>query len=59
MDFTLLIVPGLGDSGKEHWQNYWLEQFENSRKVMQKDWDNPILYKLIILTVQFLLLLIV
>mgnify|MGYP003647426056 CR=1 FL=1 len=43
MDFTLLIVPGLGDSGKEHWQNYWLNKFENSKKVIQKDWDNPIL----------------
>lgn len=43
MDFTLLIVPGLGDSGKEHWQNYWLNQYKNSKKVIQKDWDNPIL----------------
>lgn len=43
MDFTLLIVPGLGDSGKGHWQNYWLNQFGNARKVIQKDWDNPIL----------------
>ncbi|MGO4819561.1 RBBP9/YdeN family alpha/beta hydrolase [Flavobacterium sp. W22_SRS_FP1] len=40
---TLLIVPGLGDSGKEHWQNYWLTKYENSRKVIQNDWDRPIL----------------
>jgi predicted alpha/beta hydrolase family esterase len=43
MNYTLLIVPGLGDSGKEHWQNYWLTKYENSRKVIQNDWDQPIL----------------
>lgn len=43
MNYILLIVPGLGDSGKEHWQNYWLHQFENSKKVIQNDWNNPIL----------------
>jgi hypothetical protein len=41
--YTILIVPGLGDSGEEHWQNYWLKHFETAQKVMQKDWDNPIL----------------
>jgi predicted alpha/beta hydrolase family esterase len=40
---TLLIVPGLGDSGKEHWQNYWLTKYETSQKVIQHDWDQPIL----------------
>lgn len=43
MKYTLLIVPGLGNSGKEHWQTYWLHQFENSKKVFQKDWNKPIL----------------
>lgn len=43
MDYTLLIIPGLGDSGTEHWQTYWLQQFENSKKVIQKDWNKPIL----------------
>jgi len=43
MNYTLLIVPGLGDSQKEHWQNYWLAKYENSRKVIQNDWDRPIL----------------
>lgn len=40
---TLLIVPGLGDSQKEHWQNYWLTKYETSQKVIQNDWDRPIL----------------
>jgi predicted alpha/beta hydrolase family esterase len=43
MNYTLLIVPGLGDSQKEHWQNYWLAKYENSQKVTQNDWDRPIL----------------
>lgn len=43
MKYTLLIVPGLGDSGEEHWQNYWLNKFENAQKVNQKDWDKPVL----------------
>jgi predicted alpha/beta hydrolase family esterase len=43
MNYTLLIVPGLGDSGKGHWQNYWLTKYENSRKVIQNDWDRPVL----------------
>jgi uncharacterized protein len=40
---TLLIIPGLNDSGSEHWQSYWLRRFNNSKKVIQKDWDKPIL----------------
>ncbi|MFT5963834.1 MAG: putative alpha/beta hydrolase family esterase [Flavobacterium sp.] len=43
INYTLLIVPGLGDSGKEHWQNFWLNKYENSRKVIQNNWDQPIL----------------
>jgi predicted alpha/beta hydrolase family esterase len=43
MNYTLLVVPGLGDSGKEHWQSYWLTKYENSRKVIQNDWDRPVL----------------
>lgn len=43
INYTLLIVPGLGDSGQEHWQNYWLTKFETSQKVIQNNWDRPIL----------------
>jgi predicted alpha/beta hydrolase family esterase len=43
MNYTLLIVPGLGDSGQEHWQNYWLTKYESSQKVIQNDWDKPVL----------------
>jgi predicted alpha/beta hydrolase family esterase len=37
----LLIIPGLGDSGEKHWQNFWLQKFSNSTKVIQNNWDEP------------------
>lgn len=37
----LLIIPGLGDSGEKHWQNFWLQKFSNSTKVIQDNWDKP------------------
>lgn len=37
----LLILPGLGDSGENHWQSYWLRKFENSVKLVQDNWDQP------------------
>jgi hypothetical protein len=43
MKHTLLIVPGLGDSGEGHWQNNWLQHFPNAKKVIQNNWNQPIL----------------
>ncbi len=28
METKLLILPGLGDSGENHWQSYWLENLK-------------------------------
>ena len=38
---TILILPGLNNSGESHWQTLWQEQFGFER-VMQKDFDNPV-----------------
>ena len=38
---TYLILPGLGDSGPDHWQSYWLNKFPNSIKLVQDNWDEP------------------
>lgn len=38
---TYLILPGLGDSGPDHWQTYWLTKFPNAVKLVQDDWDEP------------------
>jgi len=43
MNPHLLIIPGLGDSGQNHWQSFWLQKFSNSSKVIQDNWDEPIL----------------
>ncbi len=38
---TILIVPGLGDSGRNHWQT-WLQGRENTAvRVTQDDWNDP------------------
>ncbi len=36
----LVIVPGLGDSGPEHWQSLWEQKFGAAR-VRQDDPENP------------------
>ena len=37
----LIIIPGLGDSGPEHWQTLWERKFTGSVRVKQRDWDYP------------------
>ncbi|SNR68365.1 RBBP9/YdeN family alpha/beta hydrolase [Hymenobacter mucosus] len=38
---TILIVPGLGNSGPEHWQTYWAQHYGYPR-VQQGSWDQPV-----------------
>ncbi|MES2108106.1 MAG: alpha/beta hydrolase [Bacteroidota bacterium] len=38
---TILILPGLGNSGPQHWQSIWERNF-NFKRVEQADWDAPI-----------------
>lgn len=38
---TTLILPGLGDSGPEHWQSHWERQDPTCRRVIQAEWDAP------------------
>lgn len=40
-DCTILIVPGLGGSGPEHWQSRWQQNLSSARRVEQDDWDRP------------------
>ena len=35
------IVPGLGNSGPEHWQTYFESTGDNFRRIIQKEWDTP------------------
>jgi hypothetical protein len=37
----VLIIPGLGGSGPEHWQSLWQARRPDVRRVEQADWDKP------------------
>lgn len=37
-----LIVPGLGNSGPEHWQTYFESLGENFKRIDQQEWDTPV-----------------
>lgn len=36
-----LIVPGLGNSGPEHWQTYFESTGDNFYRINQQEWDVP------------------
>jgi predicted alpha/beta hydrolase family esterase len=36
-----LVLPGLNDSGPEHWQSRWETLHPAYRRVGQRDWDHP------------------
>src|SRR5438034_7658261 len=36
----VLVLPGLGSSGPDHWQTLWEERYGYER-VVQDDWDRP------------------
>jgi len=38
----VLLVPGIGNSGPDHWQSRWEVQGESYQRVQQRDWDNPV-----------------
>lgn len=37
----ILILPGLYNSGPDHWQTRWEEELPNALRVQQQDWNNP------------------
>jgi predicted alpha/beta hydrolase family esterase len=37
----MIIVPGLGGSGPEHWQSRWEQELTGAVRVEQRDWDQP------------------
>ncbi len=39
---TYLIVPGLGNSGPEHWQSYFEKSAANFTRINQTEWDAPV-----------------
>jgi len=37
----VLIVPGLHNSGENHWQTLWEKELPNTLRVVQDDWETP------------------
>jgi len=42
MTTTILIHPGLFNSGEGHWQTTWEASLPNARRVPQRDWEQPV-----------------
>ena len=40
-DADIIIVPGHGNSGPDHWQTRWQERLSTARRVAQANWDKP------------------
>lgn len=42
---NIILVPGLYNSGPEHWQSCWHRRFPQWQRVEQQDWSHPDLDK--------------
>ncbi|MEJ2479822.1 MAG: alpha/beta hydrolase [Acidihalobacter sp.] len=42
MDTTVLVLPGIGDSGPKHWQTLWEQRHDGFVRVRQREWDRPV-----------------
>jgi len=40
--FSVLIHPGLGGAGEDHWQTHWERAFPDFVRVQQADWEQPV-----------------
>lgn len=38
---SVLFVPGLWNSGPEHWQTHWEKKHPSWKRIQQRDWDRP------------------
>ncbi|MCR5027890.1 MAG: alpha/beta hydrolase [Fibrobacter sp.] len=36
-----LIIPGLNNSGPDHWQSFWEKSLPDTSRVVQENWDHP------------------
>ena len=41
-DLEVLILPGLGGSGPDHWQTHWQSAFPGMQRVEQADFERPV-----------------
>ncbi|MET4143094.1 alpha/beta hydrolase [Pedobacter sp. UYP1] len=45
METRILIMPGLGGSGENHWQSFWVKSLSNATWLEQENWEEPDLDK--------------
>lgn len=36
------MLPGLGNSGEQHWQSLWEKKYPEIKRVHQREWDIPV-----------------
>lgn len=41
MQNTIVVVPGIGNSGSQHWQTIWEQRHDNFVRIQVPDWDAP------------------
>jgi uncharacterized protein len=41
MATQILIAPGYGGSGEDHWQTYWEKENKEFIRIEQRDWNQP------------------
>jgi uncharacterized protein len=37
----IVLLPGLFDSGPDHWQSHWEHTLPNVMRIVQRDWETP------------------
>jgi len=42
MPIRVLLLPGLFNSGPDHWQSYWERANSSCLRVVQRDWETPV-----------------
>ncbi|MBD8873919.1 alpha/beta hydrolase [Rhodanobacter sp. DHB23] len=42
MPATVLVFPGIGNSGPLHWQSLWQRSNPEFVRIAQRDWDHPV-----------------
>jgi hypothetical protein len=42
LSVSVLILPGIGNSGPQHWQSLWEQSHPGFERVQQRDWNKPV-----------------
>ena len=42
MTNPILIIPGIGNSGPDHWQTLWEQRHPGCHRVVQREWNRPV-----------------